>query len=210
MVSREAAPSSPVQISSQTSTQISSIAIIGAGAAGRDFAATCLAAGFRVFLEDVMPSNLRRAQLELSSSTGLLTLISTVEDAVRNADIAIDFVPDELESKLEIFSMIDRMAPPRTILCTPSEALSITDLASCVYRPDRCFALRGLPFASASLPRARLYLLYPPSASPGPLQAVEGMLSRLGFLTEALLDPEAPMLVKNAVSATAAAPLRRP
>ena len=55
----------------------------------------------------------------------------------------MDFVPDELESKLEIFSMIDRMAPPKTILCTPSYALSITDLASCVYRPDRCVAVRG-------------------------------------------------------------------
>ena len=70
-------------------------------------------------------------------------LASTVEDAVREADIAVDFVPDELESKLEIFSMIDRMAPPKTILCTPSYALSITDLASCVYRPDRCVAVRG-------------------------------------------------------------------
>ena len=68
---------------------------------------------------------------------------STVEDAVREADIAVDFVPDELESKLEIFSMIDRMAPPKTILCTPSYALSITDLASCVYRPERCVAVRG-------------------------------------------------------------------
>ncbi len=62
---------------------------------------------------------------------------------MREADIAVDFVPDELESKLEIFSMIDRMAPPKTILCTPSVALSITDLASCVYRPDRCVAMRG-------------------------------------------------------------------
>ena len=66
-----------------------------------------------------------------------------MEDAVREADVAVDFVPDELESKLEIFSMIDRMAPPKTILCTPSYALSITDLASCVYRPERCVAVRG-------------------------------------------------------------------
>ena len=43
-----------------------------------------------------------------------------MEDAVREADVAVDFVPDELESKLEIFSMIDRMAPPKTLLCTPS------------------------------------------------------------------------------------------
>jgi len=176
---------------------LSSIAIIGAGAAGRHFAATCLRAGLHVILEDVMPANLRRAQADLSPSPGVLTLVSTVEDAVRNADIAIDFVPDELESKLEIFSMIDRMAPPRTILCTPTEALSITDLASCVYRPDLCFALRGLPFLSASAHGAHLDLLFPASASPESLSALGDLLSRLGFESHAMADPEIPMLVKN-------------
>ncbi len=80
---------------------------------------------FDVVLEDVMPANLRRAEADYADLTsrgtaGRLELASTVEDAVREADIAVDFVPDELESKLEIFSMIDRMAPPKTILCTPS------------------------------------------------------------------------------------------
>jgi 3-hydroxybutyryl-CoA dehydrogenase len=127
--------------------EIRTVAVIGAGTAGRRFALACAAAGFHVVLEDVMPANLRRAEadfaeLNLRDSAGGFDLALTVEDAVREADIAIDFVPDELESKLEIFSMVDRMAPPRTILCTPSEALSITDLASCVYRPERCFAVR--------------------------------------------------------------------
>lgn len=180
-----------------SSQAISSIAIIGAGAAGRDFAATCLRAGLHVILEDVMPANLRRAQADLSASPGLLTLVSTVEDAVRNADLAIDFVPDELESKLEIFSMIDRMAPPRTILCTPTEVLSITDLASCVYRPNLCFALRGLPFLSASAHGASLDLVVPPSASPESLSALEDLLSRLGFQSHVMADPETPMLIKN-------------
>ncbi len=39
--------------------------------------------------------------------------------------------------------MIDRMAPPKTIMCTPSQVLSITDLASCTYRADRCIMVRG-------------------------------------------------------------------
>src|SRR5580658_9314352 len=122
------------------------IAVIGAGAAGRAFALRCARAGFAVALEDVMPEKLRRAQDEYAELKpergGSLRYALTVEDAVRDADLAIDFVPDELESKLEIFSMLDRMAPPRTILCTPSTALSIADLASCTYRPQLCFALR--------------------------------------------------------------------
>ena len=43
--------------------------------------------------------------------------MTTIEEAVREADLVIDCVPDELESKLEILWLLDRMAPPRTVLC---------------------------------------------------------------------------------------------
>ncbi len=114
--------------------QIRTVAVIGAGRAGRAFALACVRAGLRVVLEDVMPSNLRHAEEEFQQVGSTVETASTVEDAVREADLAIDFVPDELESKLEIFSMLDRMAPPRTILCTPMESMGISDLASCTYR----------------------------------------------------------------------------
>ena len=144
----------------------------------------------------------RRAQLAPLELPCTVTLdhgieILPVEDAVREADLAIDFVPDELESKLEIFSMVDRMAPPRTILCTPTEVLSITDLASCVYRPERCFALKGLPFVSGAQPGAHLHLLFPPSADAACLSSVRDFLSDLGLGNTPTPDPEAPMLVKN-------------
>lgn len=132
------------------------LALIGAGRAGRSVAAAAVRAGHTVILEDVLPSNLRAAlaEIETADYSGTLRLADTVEDAVRDADIAIDFVPDELESKLEILSMIDRMAPPRTVICTPTRALSINDLASCTYRADRCMAIEldsTDPFASATL-----------------------------------------------------------
>ena len=176
---------------------IRKIAVIGAGQAGRRFALRCAHSGFDVILEDVMPANLRRAEADFADlsgklATGSMTFASTVEDAVREADIAIDFVPDELESKLEIFSLIDRMAPPKTILCTPSEALSITDLASCTYRPDRCLALRGdLSYGDS------LRLLYPADHSPEILVATQEFCASLGFLVTDQPDPDAPMLVKN-------------
>ena len=163
--------------------------MIGAGAAGRTFALACAAAGFDVILEDVMPANLRKAEAEYADlplheaqrevpreavreTPGRLLFASTVEDAVRDADIAVDFVPDELESKLEIFSMIDRMAPPKTILCTPSDALSITDLASCVYRPERCVAVRGgLLHKRESIPSS-IDLLYPANTASATIERV--------------------------------------
>lgn len=173
------------------------IAVIGAGQAGRTFAMACSAAGLYVVLEDVMPSNLRKAEVEYSDLSlrggyGALELATTVEGAVREADIAVDFVPDELESKLEIFSMIDRMAPPKTILCTPSVALSITDLASCVYRPDRCVALRG-----ELLHGKTVQVLYPPAVAPAVLQSVQNLLRRIGTSPVAMPDPETSILTKN-------------
>lgn len=187
-----------LQPSSPTEIPIRTVAVIGAGEAGRSFAMLCAAAGYYVVLEDVMPAKLRRAEAEYADASlrgnfGALELASTVEDAVREADIAFDFVPDELESKLEIFSMIDRMAPPKTILCTPSDALSITDLASCVYRPERCVAVRGDPMGSGAAVR----LLYPSAVSGETLAAVEGFLRSLGLAVRAESDPDVPLLMKN-------------
>ena len=90
-----------------------------------------------------MPAKLSEALTEIQTvgMPGSLVTVSTVEDAVREADIAIDFVPDELESKLEIVCMVDRMAPPKTVLCIQTRALNVTDLASCSYRADRCVGL---------------------------------------------------------------------
>jgi 3-hydroxybutyryl-CoA dehydrogenase len=187
----------------QPTFEIRTVAVIGAGTAGRSFALACAAAGYHVVLEDVMPANLRRAEadfadLRLRAAAGRLELALTVEDAVRTADLAVDFVPDELESKLEIFSMIDRMAPPKTILCTPSEALSITDLASCVYRPERCVALRGGLVEAISGTQTMVRVIYPSAVAAGALLGVEGFLRSLGIETGTELDPDVPMLVKNA------------
>ena len=188
----------------QPSFEIRTVAIIGAGVAGRSFALACAGAGFHVVLEDVMPANLRKAEADYADLTqrgtvGCLDLALTVEEAVREADVAVDFVPDELESKLEIFSMVDRMAPPKTILCTPSDALSITDLASCVYRPERCVALRGNLVRDGAAGAPVVRLLYPAAVAESTLTAVGKFLLELGIEARPEADPEVPLLMKNAL-----------
>jgi len=122
------------------------VAIIGAGPLGRWLALAAARAGYHVLLEDVMPANLHHAREAVRQRLGVAALtnvefVSTIEDAVRDADLAIDCVPDELESKLEILWLLDRMAPPRTVLVTPTVRLSLMDLAACTYRPAKCVAV---------------------------------------------------------------------
>lgn len=166
------------------------IAVIGAGRLGPSFALECARAGFSTVLEDVMPHKLRRAGEQIEQAGVDVELVNTVEAAVREADIAIDFVPDELESKLEIFSLIDRMAPPKTIICTPSDALSITDLASCTYRSERCAALRNLGEGEVTLVRGE-------ASSEETISLMQGLLEKLGRTVRIETDTMAPMLTKN-------------
>ena len=156
------------------------VAVIGAGERGRAFALRCAAAGLSVVLQDVLWSKLRKVEEQLAAVPdpvrAQIGLATTIEDAVRDADIAIDFVPDELESKLEIFSLLDRMAPPKTIFCTPTQ-LSISDLASCTYRADRCVALAGSDGEAGSDVRLTLGARTDPATG----DAVTSWLRQIGF-----------------------------
>lgn len=185
------------------------VAIIGAGPLGRWLALAAARAGFRVLLEDVMPSNLHHAQeflrrrLSPAALGGELghgvAFVSTIEEAVREADLAIDCVPDELESKLEIFWLLDRMAPPHTVLATPTTRLSIADLANCTYRPSKCIAIAAEAGALAGDPGAEvapsggagaeILLRTTSRTAPETVELVCGFWKALGFRPQCELDP---------------------
>lgn len=123
---------------------------------------------------------------------GGISFVSTIEDAVRNADLAIDCVPDELESKLEILWLLDRMAPPQTVFATPTTNLSIADLGACTYRPEKCIAIAASPSELADLAAesgTEIILRAANAAASESIAMVEEVWRSLGFTvrTEAAL-----------------------
>jgi 3-hydroxybutyryl-CoA dehydrogenase len=173
---------------------LSTVAIIGAGPLGRWLALSAARAGYSVLLEDVMPTNLHHAQEALRAVLGPEALpnvrfVSTIEDAVRDADLAIDCVPDELESKLEILWLLDRMAPPRTVLATPTTRLSIADLANCTYRPEKCIAIAQEASSLTAGAGAEILLRTTSRTSAETVALVEDFWRRLGFTPTLSMDP---------------------
>lgn len=161
------------------------VAIIGAGPLGRRLALAAARAGFTVRLEDVMPANLHHAQEYLRQELGPVALpsvgfVSTIEEAVREADLAIDCVPDELESKLEIFCLLDRMAPPRTVLVSPMKNVSIADLAACTYRAEKCVSVVA-DARELAAPVKEIELRTPPQVTPKTVALVREFWERMGF-----------------------------
>ena len=162
------------------------VAIIGAGPLGRQLALGAARAGYRVLLEDVMPGNLHHARESIRQELGpqalpAVTFVSTIEDAVREADLVIDCVPDELESKLEILWLVDRMAPPRTVIATPTIQQSIGDLASCTNRREKCMAIAAAPEELAAGAGTDLVLCAAPFTSDETAALLVDFFRQLGF-----------------------------
>ena len=124
------------------------IAVIGAGKVGRALARRAAVAGFRVVLEDLIPTSLEAARREIRQSldeaveSGSLDqsgadkaftrieCASSIEDAARRARIVMETGPDEFESKLEMFCLLDRICLPGTVIVSNCHALELSDTAA--------------------------------------------------------------------------------
>lgn len=136
------------------------MAVIGAGGLGRGIAHAAALAGYRTILEDILPAILRQAESEFRShldqaiargrispaqagdALGRLEYAETVEEAARQADLVIEAVPDEMESKLEIFTLLDKIARPHTILASTTATFPVSEIASITYRAGKIVGLR--------------------------------------------------------------------
>jgi len=141
-------------------TEVRTVAVIGAGIMGRGIAHAAALGGYRTILEDLLPNALRKAETEIranldkavelgkvsASEAGAafsrIEYAGSVDEAAREADLVIEAVPDELESKLEIFTMLDKFCRPPTILAANTSSLSVTEIASVTYRAKKCVGMR--------------------------------------------------------------------
>jgi 3-hydroxybutyryl-CoA dehydrogenase len=139
--------------------EIKTIAVIGAGIMGRGIAHAAALGGYRTILEDILPASLRKAEGEIRSNLdkavelgkvqkndadaafSRIEYAGSVEEAVRQADLVIEAVPEEIESKIEIFTLLDKVCKPQTILATNTSSLSVTEIASVTYRAKKCLGM---------------------------------------------------------------------
>jgi len=139
--------------------EVRTVAVIGAGVMGRGIAHAAALGGYRTILEDLLPNALRKAETEIRANLdqavelgkvnsaeaeaafARVEYAGSVDEAAREADLVIEAVPEELESKIEIFTMLDKICRPATILASNTSSLSVTEIASVTYRARKCVGM---------------------------------------------------------------------
>jgi 3-hydroxybutyryl-CoA dehydrogenase len=134
---------------------IRQISVIGTGTMGRGLAYLSALAGYDTVIHDVDSGALDAAKANIESTlrkgvekgkvdaataeaaSRRIQLASDLEPAVRQADLIIEAVPEDLDLKQNLFSQADVFCSEETILASNTSSISITLLAGSVERRDR-------------------------------------------------------------------------
>ncbi|MFC4540340.1 3-hydroxyacyl-CoA dehydrogenase NAD-binding domain-containing protein [Halosolutus amylolyticus] len=140
-----------------TVESIQNVTVIGAGTMGHGIAEITAMAGYSVTLQDVdsdaLAEGYRRIEWSLDklAENGVIESVDTVAgridtetetaSAVKNADVVIEAVSEDLELKRTIFEDIDGHASTDAILASNTSSLSVSKIASEISRPERAVGL---------------------------------------------------------------------
>ena len=139
--------------------KIENIAVIGSGIMGHGIAQVAATAGIPVQLNDISDELLAkaRANIEKSLDGGIKRNKISADDkvaiidriafetdftkAVKDVDLVVEAVPENIELKHTIFKQLDEQAKPRAILASNTSQYSITEIASVVTDPSRVIGM---------------------------------------------------------------------
>ena len=138
---------------------IDTVAVIGAGTMGAGIAQICAQAGWKTNLYDAFPEGLERGMNAIDAfwDKGIargkttteqktewsanLHAVSDMEEAVKDADLVIEAVPEIPELKHRIFTDLGNMTNESCILGTNTSSLSIADIAAASGRPEKVIGM---------------------------------------------------------------------
>jgi len=133
---------------------IKKITVIGAGVMGVQIAARAAVFGSTASLYHYKPEAIEKARHSIISkinryhdsgtvggtsdeSASRLSVHEDLRVALESSDLVIECIPEKLKFKKEIFSEIDKIAPPGCILSTNSSSIPVTRIEDSVNRKDK-------------------------------------------------------------------------
>ncbi len=193
---------------------ITSVGIVGSGIMGSGIAETAAVNGFEVVLrsrsqstadatiaalEKSLNRQVDKGKLTAGDRDDALGRVTGTSDlaALRDADLVIESVVEDLAVKKELFNELDRITSDSTILATNTSTLPVIELAMQTGRPDK---VCGVHFFNPAPMMALVELVRPLTASDETLASARQFAEacgktpvevkdQAGFIVNALLFP---------------------
>ncbi len=138
--------------------QIKKVAVLGAGIMGAGIAQVLALGGYKVILRDLqmalvkdglhtidqnLNKMLEKGMIDEQEKSEALDLIHGATDLaeLRDVDLVIEAVVENMAVKKQIFAEMDHLCPEHTILASNTSSLSITEIASATRRPEKILGM---------------------------------------------------------------------
>jgi 3-hydroxyacyl-CoA dehydrogenase len=136
--------------------EIRKIAVVGTGTLGTQIAIQASFYGYEVSAYDPDEASFHRAlkrikvriensgrkpalsMEQIAEGAEKIRLCKGLEEALRDADLVIEAVPEDLGLKRDVFQKLDSLAPPEAILATNSSSIPISKIESATVRLEKC------------------------------------------------------------------------
>jgi 3-hydroxybutyryl-CoA dehydrogenase len=122
---------------------IKTVAVIGIGFMGKQIINQVVLYDYNIRIYDINPEGVEKTARSLNRKKKVKKIYGEVTDhenlseAVADADLIIEAVPEKLELKREVFSQIDKAAPPHAIIATNSSSIPVSKIEDVVERKDK-------------------------------------------------------------------------
>lgn len=140
-------------------TTINKITILGSGVMGHGIAQVASTAGYNIVLRDIEQTLLENAmnkikwslgkmvekqkisQDDANSVYGRITPVVDLKKALKDSDLLIEAVPEDLELKKKVYAEVEKYVEDKTLYASNTSTLPIGELASLTSRPSRFIGL---------------------------------------------------------------------
>ena len=134
---------------------LKNITILGSGVMGHGIAQVSATAGYNVVLRDIKQEFLDKAMEKVKWSLDKLvskekiskeegdaifariTPVVDLNEAVKNAEMVIEVVPEIMDLKKKVYAELDKVAAPNVIFASNTSTLPITEIANTTSRPEK-------------------------------------------------------------------------
>ncbi|MFU8870063.1 3-hydroxyacyl-CoA dehydrogenase family protein [Natronococcus sp.] len=135
------------------------VAVLGAGSMGHGIAQVSAMAGHDVVLRDIeadlvedglegIRQNLqggvdrdKLSEAEMEEAIARIEGTTDLADAVADADLVVEAVPEDMGLKKDVFADVEDAADAETIIASNTSSLSVTEMASALEQPERAVGL---------------------------------------------------------------------